>query len=239
MHLGSSLSQATPPRSPNLGEGLMAFTRAVCTGRQQRDRRIAEREEELQRLRQQLDQTQRDTHRQAHPFRRPEGSDQPKKPGRRKGHAADLRPTPTPEQIDRVIHVPLEECPLCQVPLYELDQVVQYQTDLPPIVPIITQFNIDTGTCPSCRQRWQGRHPEQTSDARGAAGNTLGPVVLTMAAELKHRLGVSYRRICDFLVRSVACQPSSEGYQAQVPKALDNSVTVQVQFLPRRWTPEA
>src|SRR6516165_5523465 len=163
----------------------MVSARPVCAGRQQRDRRIAEREEELQRLRQQLDQTQRDAHRQAHPFRRPEGSDQPKKPGRRKGHAADLRPTPTPEQIDRVIHVPLDKCPLCQVPLYELDQVVQYQTDLPPIVPIITQFNIETGTCPSCRQRWQGRHPEQTSDA--------------LAAEMKHRLGVSYHKICDFL----------------------------------------
>jgi len=85
------------------------------------------------------------------------------------------------------------------VPLYEEGQVVQYQTDLPPIIPIITQFNITTGTCPSCRQRWQGRHPEQTSDAKGAAGNTLGPVVLTMAAEMKHRLGVSYRKICDFL----------------------------------------
>jgi transposase len=171
----------------------MASTRPICTGCQQRDRRIAELEEELKRLRQQLDQTQRDTHRQAHPFRRPEGSDKPRKPGRRKGHRADLRPTPTPEQIDRVIHVPLDKCPLCQVPLYEPGQVVQYQTDLPPIVPIITQFNIDTGTCPSCRQRWQGRHPEQTSDALGAAGNTLGPVVLTMAAEMKHRLGVSYR----------------------------------------------
>jgi transposase len=177
----------------------MAFARSTCPGCQQRDRRIAELEDELQRLRQQLDQTQRDTHRQAHPFRRPEASDKPKKPGRRKGHAANLRPTPTPDQIDRVIHVSLGNCPLCQVPLYELDQVVQYQTDLPPIVPIITQFNIDTGTCPSCRQRWQGRHPEQTSDALGAAGNTLGPVVLTLAAEMKHRLGVSYRRICDFL----------------------------------------
>jgi transposase len=77
--------------------------------------------------------------------------------------------------------------------------VVQYQTDLPPIVPIVTQFNIETGYCPCCRQHWQGRHPEQTSDALGAAGNTLGPVVLTMAAEMKHRLGASYRKICDFL----------------------------------------
>jgi transposase len=177
----------------------MASARPACPGCQQRERRIAELEELLQRLRQQLDQTQRDTHRQAHPFRRPEGTDKPRKPGRRRGHQADLRPVPTPDQIDRVLDVPLDECPLCHVPLYELDQVIQYQSDLPPIVPIVTQFNIETGTCPSCRQRWQGRHPEQTSDALGAAGNTLGPVVLTLAAEMKHRLGVSYRRICDFL----------------------------------------
>jgi len=88
---------------------------------------------------------------------------------------------------------------MCQAPLYDQGQVVQYQTDLPPIVPIITQFNIATGYCSCCRQYWHGRHPEQTSDAIGATGNTLGPVVLTMAAEMKHRLGVSYRKICDFL----------------------------------------
>jgi transposase len=88
---------------------------------------------------------------------------------------------------------------MCNVYLYDQGQVVQYQTDLPPIVPIVTQFNIETGRCPCCRQYWQGRHPDQTSDAIGATGNTLGPVVLTMAAEMKHRLGVSYRKICDFL----------------------------------------
>jgi transposase len=106
---------------------------------------------------------------------------------------------PTPEQVDRVIHVPLHECPTCHVPLCDPAVVVQYQTDLPPIMPIVTQFNIETGYCPCCRQHWQGRHPDQISDALGAAGNTLGPVVLTMAAELKHRLGVSYRKVSDFL----------------------------------------
>jgi transposase len=173
--------------------------RTACAGCHQRDRRIAHLEEDNRRLRQQLDEVRRDQHRQAHPFRREHTTNQPKKPGRRKGHKADLRPLPKPEHIDRVIDVPLQQCPMCQVPLYEQGQVVQFQTDLPPIVPIVTQFNIETGTCPACRQRWQGRHPEQTSDAIGAAGNTLGPVVLTMAAELKHRLGVSYAKICDFL----------------------------------------
>ena len=36
------------------------------------------------------------------------------------------------------------------------------------------------------------------SDALGAAANQIGPVALTMAAELKHRLGVPYRKITDF-----------------------------------------
>jgi transposase len=177
----------------------MAPDRPACPGCQQRDRRIAALEQEVATLREQLGHSEREQNRQAHPFRREQSIPHPKKPGRRKGHQADLRPVPTPEQIDRVLEVPLGKCPLCDVHLYDQSQVVQYQTDLPPIVPIVTQFNIETGYCPCCRQYWQGRHPEQTSDAIGATGNTLGPVVLTMAAEMKHRLGVSYRKICDFL----------------------------------------
>jgi transposase len=163
-------------------------------------RRLAKLELQNRELRQRLDEARRQQHRQAHPFRRQKTrTGKPKKSGRTKGHAPALRPVPTPEQIDRVINVPMPECPTCHVPLCDPAVVIQYQTDLPPIVPIVTQFNIETGFCPCCRQRWQGRHPEQTSDARGAAGNTLGPVVLTMAAELKHRLGVSYRKVTDFL----------------------------------------
>jgi transposase len=163
-------------------------------------RRLAKVEQQNRELRQRLDEARREQQRQAHPFRRRKTqTGKPKKPGRRKGHPPALRPVPTPEQIDRVLNVPLHECPTCHVPLCDPGVVVQYQTDLPPIVPIVTQFNIETGFCPCCRQHWQGRHPEQTSDALGAAGNTLGPGVLTMAAELKHRLGVSYRKVRDFL----------------------------------------
>ena len=177
----------------------MAPATVACSGCLTRDRRIAKLQDEIKRLRQLLDESQRASKRQTHPFRREHSNEHPKKPGRRKGHKADLRPVPAPGQIDRVIDVPLDECPMCQAPLYDQGQVVQYQTDLPPIVPIVTQFNIETGYCSCCRQYWQGRHPDQTSDAIGATGNTLGPVVLTMAAEMKHRLGVSYRKICDFL----------------------------------------
>ena len=154
--------------------------------------------QESQRLRVELATARREANRQASPFRRAKLKKRKGKPGQRKGHAPANRPTPAPEQIDRVVDVPCHTCPDCDVELVDPGVVVQYQTDLPPIVPITTQFNIETGFCPCCRQRHQGRHADQISDAIGAAGNTLGPVVLTMAAELKHRLGVPYRKICDF-----------------------------------------
>jgi transposase len=163
-------------------------------------RRLATVQVQNRDLRQRLDEARREQHHQTHPFRREKTkSGTFKKPGRPEGHPPALRPVPTADQIDRILNVPMRECPTCHVPLCDPAVVVQYQTDLPPLVPLVTQFNIETGYCPCCRQHWQGRHPEQTSDALGAAGNTLGPVVLTMASEIKHRLGVSYRKVSDFL----------------------------------------
>jgi transposase len=177
----------------------------TCSGCHERDREIARLHEknsglqqEVQGLREELATVRREGHRQAAPFRRRQLKQRKKKPGRANGHSAANRATPEPERIDRVVEVPCHTCPDCATELVERDTVIQYQTDLPPIVPIVTQFKIETGYCPCCRQRHQGRHPEQISDAIGAAGNTFGPVVLTMAAELKHRLGVPYRKICDF-----------------------------------------
>lgn len=160
------------------------------------ERRVAELEADNKQLREKLDESQRAVHRQTARFARDKIKKRKKKPGRRRGHPAANRPIP--ERIDKTINVPCSQCPDCQTPLTDSRVVVQYQTDLPPIVPIVTQFNIEIGYCPCCHKRQRGRHPEQISDAVGAAGNTIGPVALTMAAEMKHRLGVPYRKICDF-----------------------------------------
>jgi transposase len=180
----------------------MSTSFPTCPGCRQRDTliqklqaRLAQLEAENGRLRRGLDSTHREQSRQANRFRRRNLKKRCKKPGRKPGHPAAVRPTPQP---DRIIDVPLAQCPDCAAPLYNCNTVTQFQTDLPPIVPIVTQFNIHTGYCTCCHGYFQGRHPEQTSDAIGAAGNTFGPVVLTMGAELKHRLGVPYRKICDF-----------------------------------------
>jgi transposase len=180
----------------------MSASSSACAGCRERDTlieqlqaRLAEVEAENGRLRRELESTRREQTRQANRFRRRNLKKRRKKPGRKRGHPAAVRPTPKP---DRVVNVCLSQCPDCHAPLYDRDTVTQFQTDLPPIVPIVTQFNVQTGYCTFCHAYCQGRHLEQTSDAIGAAGNTLGPVVLTMAAELKHRLGVPYRKICDF-----------------------------------------
>jgi transposase len=180
----------------------MSASSSACLGCRQRDvllkqlqERIAALEAENQRLRRDLEAWQREQSRQANRFRRRQLKKRCKKSGRKSGHPAAVRPVPEP---DRVLDVPLHECPQCQAPLYNRAIVTQWQTDLPPVVPVVTQFNIQTGYCTCCQGYFQGRHPEQTSDAIGVAGNTLGPVILSMAAELKHRLGVPYRKICDF-----------------------------------------
>src|SRR5260370_29311417 len=95
------------------------------------------------------------------------------------GPRPSQRPTPTSEEVSRIIDVPAPtHCPCCSEKLIEQRVVVQYQTDLPPIVPIITQFNVEVGKCPRCQRLQHGRHEEQTSDALGAANHTIGPVAL-------------------------------------------------------------
>jgi transposase len=174
-----------------------------CPGCRQRDQRIAALEQRLadmqrqiDELRSQVEQSQQQGKRQAAPFRRQHHVENPKKPGQRKGHQRACRPIPA--KIDRTIDVPCDTCPDCCQPLTDKVLHTQFQTDLPPVVPIVTRFNIHGGTCPCCHRYHQGRHPEMISNATGAANNQIGPVALTMAAELKHRLGVPYRKIADF-----------------------------------------
>src|SRR3990172_8692093 len=64
-----------------------------------------------------------------------------------------------------------------------------------PVKPIVTQFNVESARCSKCGQRAQACHPEQTSDALGAAAVQIGPQALGLAAEMKHGLGVPYRKV--------------------------------------------
>ncbi len=158
---------------------------------------------EVERLKAELEQAKRAGKRQAAPFSKGSPKDRPKPPGRKVGHPPAHRPPPPPEQVDRTIDVPVpEDCPACGASLDEAAVTIhdQFQIEIPPARPVVTRFRVPVLRCPACFVRIQGRHPEQTSDALGAAAVQFGPRLLGFAADLKHRLGVSYRKTASVLL---------------------------------------
>lgn len=163
----------------------------------QRDRRIDRLEEENDRLRREIEKLQQAAKRQAAPFSKGEPKRNPKRRGRKSGARYGKRACrPMPRRIDRVVEVPAPLfCPDCQKPTRLVRRERQWQTDIPPIQPITTEFRIDVARCVECGGTVRNRHPEQISDATGAAGVQFGPRLIALAATLNKECGVSYERI--------------------------------------------
>ena len=157
--------------------------------------RIAELEARIAELIEQLNEAQRRAKRQATPFSKGAPKAQPKTPGQKVGHPPAHRARPT--RIDRTLEASLPaRCPQCGGTVVEESVHVQYQEDIPhPIQTVITQFNVHVGHCADCNAHVQGRHPEQTSQALGAAAVQIGSNALGLAAELKHEFGISYGKV--------------------------------------------
>lgn len=130
-----------------------------------RDVRIAELEAALERR-------QRDGKRQAAPFSKGKTTDEAKTAGRRSGdahgrHGHRRAPAGKP---DRQIPVCLPGlCWRCGGRVDPEQTASQLVEDLPPVTAMLTEFLIEVGRCRDCGTRVQGRHPDQASDALGAA----------------------------------------------------------------------
>jgi transposase len=156
-------------------------------------------EEQVKRLTAALEASQRAGQRQAAPFSKGEPKKSPKRPGRKPGKQHGLsawrRP---PKKIDEVVDAPLpSRCPDCGGHVKEMRVAKQYQAEIPEVRPHVTQFNVHVGACTQCGRRVQGRHPQQTSDALGAAASQVGPRALALAADLVKGRGVSFGRTSD------------------------------------------
>ncbi len=163
-----------------------------------RDARIAKLEARIAELERLLLEATRAAKRQAAPFSRNQPKLKPKKPGRPAGHEAAQRVAPPPQAIAETLEVPLARCPHCGGPVEDLRTHEQIVTDIPTVEPKTRKYITHSGYCRRCGKRVRSRHPEQISTAGGAAGNQIGPHALALAADLKHRLGLSYRKITDF-----------------------------------------
>ncbi len=151
-------------------------------------------------LRDRLAAAERAGKRQATPFARRARKADPKKPGRKPAQGRfSSRPKPLPEQVTETKTAALPACPTCGGDLRDRAAHEQFQIELPPVAPTVTRFCTESGYCPACAARVHSTHPEQISTAHGAAGVVAGPRLKAFAADLHHRLGVSYGKIADLL----------------------------------------
>ncbi len=168
----------------------------------------------LERLQADVEELKRAGKRQAAPFARRKLVEHPKKPGRKAGQGKfSRRGRPTHRQVDQTKKARLSGCPECGGRLRDIHQHEQYVTDIPKTVRLITtRYVTYSGYCADCCKRVRSHHPEQTSQATGAAGVLVGPRAKALAADAKHRLGCSYGKVSELLNDAFGMQVSRSGW---------------------------
>lgn len=117
-----------------------------------------------------------------------------RKPGRKKGHPAALRPVPATIDVDQAVPLPKDDrgrpaCPRCNCSLSDVRRHERLVEDLVPAKVVVTRYRTASGYCAVCRKRVESRAPEQPPAADLPHGQ-LGLNALATAAVLRvvHRL---------------------------------------------------
>jgi transposase len=182
-------------------EAVVARLEAAVSARDaeiaRKDGFIVYQQERIDKLEAALEESRRRSKRQAAPFSKGDPKAEPKTPGRKRGdghgrHGHRRVPTGTP---DRELEAPLPACcPDCGGEIVHERDAEQWQSDVPDVRPTITRIKVGVGRCKNCKRRVQGHHPEQTSDALGAAGSQIGPHLEAWAMWLHYGMGLSFAR---------------------------------------------
>jgi hypothetical protein len=117
-----------------------------------------------------------------------------KKPGRKLGHPAALRPMP--DHIDAHQDVALrrdpagrESCPRCNTCLLDLEDREHLVEDIVPAKVVVTCYHTRSGWCPHCRKRVESRAPEQPPAANIPHGQLgINALATAMVLRIVHRL---------------------------------------------------
>jgi len=153
--------------------------------------------QENRQLREQLEAAQRAVARQAAPFRRRESKkkddDDKKRPGRKPGHKGTARKKP--DQIDHEYEVRLDVCPDCGGAIRDVEKIVQYIEEIPPIRPVVHRVVTYQGRCNRCGEV-RSTHPLQTSRRPGVQ---LGPRAAALAVGLNKQFNLTMRKTCGVL----------------------------------------
>jgi len=191
---------------------------------QRQQKQIERLQQTCSQLQAEVEELKRAGKRQAAPFARRQWVEKPKRPGRKAGKGKfSHRELPQIQQIKETKVAKLQGCPECGGKLREIHQHEQYVTDIPVVQVKTIRFVTFSGYCRACQKRVRSRHPEQTSQATGAAGVMVGPRAKALAADLKHRLGVSYGKVSEVLQDSFGLQVSRSGWCQADQKLADTA----------------
>ena len=194
-----------------------------------KDRVLAAKDERIKELEAALEESHRAGKRQASPFSKGEPKENPRRPGRKSGNAHGRhghRMAPV-GPADRELDAPLPGCcPDCGGEVEHERDAGQWQVDIGEQKPVTTRFRVEVGHCKRCGRRVQGRHPEQTSDALGAAGSQVGPNAKAWASFLHYNLGLSWVKVSRLLTRLGVPATAGALCQASVHQACTDLVPV-------------
>lgn len=126
-----------------------------------------------------------------------------KKPGRRPGHAAALRPMPAQIDVHQQVELPIDAagqpcCPHCSTQLSEIEKHQRIVEDIVPAKVIATCYHTTSGYCPCCRKRVESRAMDQPP-AADLPHAQLGINALASAAVLRVCYRLPLRQICSLL----------------------------------------
>jgi len=180
---------------------------------QKQQKQIERLEQMVQRQQEEIKYLKRIGKRQAAPFARRQWVEKPKRPGRKAGQGKFAH-RELPKVVKRLEtkEAKLQGCPDCGGHLQAMRKHEQFVSDIPVVEVKTTHFVTYSGYCTSCQKRVRSQHPEQTSQATGAAGVMVGPRAKALAADLKHRLGVSYGKVSEVLNDAFGLQVSRSGW---------------------------
>jgi len=180
---------------------------------QKQQKQIERLQQTVGQLQEELELLKRIGKRQATPFARRHWVEKPKRPGRKAGQGRFVhRELPQVVKISETKETKLHGCPDCGGRLQAIRKQEQFVTDIPVVEVKTTRFVTYSGYCTACHKRVRSQHPEQTSHATGAAGIMVGPRAKALAADLKHRLGVSYGKVSEVLNDTFGLQVSRSGW---------------------------
>ena len=180
---------------------------------QKQQKQIERLEQMVQQQQEEIEYLKRIGKRQAAPFARRHWVEKPKRPGRKAGRGKFAhRELPKVVKLSETKEAELQGCPDCGGHLQAIRQHEQFVTDIPVVEVKTTRFVTYSGYCTACHKRVRSQHPEQTSLATGAAGVMVGPRAKALAADLKHRLGVSYGKVSEVLNDAFGLQVSRSGW---------------------------